>query len=201
VTAQPAAVVVDHEVAAYPSGSRVWRALGRNPSFWLGSVMVVLIVAAAALAPVLAPHDPDQQFRREGLDAHGDPIGPSPGFPLGTDLLGRDELSRLLYGARSSLTVGIVANVLATLIGVIVGSVAAFAGRRVLRIGRRNGPAIRIVRPPHAHGANTAVGDSHPPTTSISGLSRRSRLSSPALKWTLWPPIEGRGTPPCIDHG
>jgi peptide/nickel transport system permease protein len=147
VTAQPAAVVVDHEVAEYPSGSRVWRALGGNPSFWLGSVMVVLIVAAAVLAPVLAPHDPDQQFRREGLNAHGDPIGPSPGFPLGTDLLGRDELSRLLYGARSSLTVGIVANVLATLIGVIVGSVAAFAGRRVLRIGRRNGPAIRIVLP------------------------------------------------------
>jgi peptide/nickel transport system permease protein len=147
VTAQPSVVVVDHEVAEYPGGSRVWRALRANPSFWVGSAMVVLILTAAILAPALAPHDPDQQFRREGLNAHGDPIGPSPGFPLGTDLLGRDELSRLLFGARTSLTVGIVANVLATLIGVAVGSIAAFGGRRILRLGRQRGPGITIVLP------------------------------------------------------
>jgi peptide/nickel transport system permease protein len=139
-------VVVDHEVAEY-RGGRVWRALRANPSFWIGSGMVILILAAAILAPALAPHDPDQQFRREGLNAHGDPIGPSPGFPLGTDLLGRDELSRLLFGARASLTVGIIANVLATLIGVTVGGIAAFGGRRILRIGRRRGPGITIVLP------------------------------------------------------
>jgi peptide/nickel transport system permease protein len=140
-------VVVDHEVAEYPGGSRVWRALRGNASFWIGSVMVVLIVAAAVFAPVLAPHDPDQQFRREGLNAHGDPIGPSAGFPLGTDLLGRDELSRLLFGARNSLTVGIVANILAVTIGVMVGAIAAFGGRRILRFGRRRGPAITIALP------------------------------------------------------
>jgi peptide/nickel transport system permease protein len=139
-------VVVDHEVAEY-RGGRVWRALRANPSFWIGSGMVILILAAAILAPALAPHDPDQQFRREGLNAHGDPIGPSPDFPLGTDLLGRDELSRLLFGARASLTVGIIANVLATLIGVTVGGIAAFGGRRILRIGRRRGPGITIVLP------------------------------------------------------
>lgn len=147
MAAQPSAVVVDHEVAEYPGGSRVWRALRGNASFWIGATMVVLIVAAAILAPVLAPHDPDQQFRREGLNAHGDPIGPSPGFPLGTDLLGRDELSRLLYGARTSLTVGIVANILATTIGVLVGSIAAFGGRRLIRLGRRRGPGVTIVVP------------------------------------------------------
>jgi peptide/nickel transport system permease protein len=147
VAAQPSAVVVDHEVAEYPGGSRVWRALRGNPSFWIGSGMVVLIVAAAILAPVLAPHDPDQQFRREGLNAHGDPIGPSAGFPLGTDLLGRDELSRLLFGARTSLTVGIVANILATTIGVMVGAIAAFGGRRLLRLGPRRGRGITIVLP------------------------------------------------------
>ena len=149
MTAQPSVVVVDHEVAEYPGGSRVWRALRANPSFWVGSGMVVLILVAAILAPVLAPHDPDQQFRREGLNAHGDPIGPSPGFPLGTDLLGRDELSRLLFGARSSLTVGIVANVLATTIGVSVGAIAAFGGRRILRFGRQpgRGRGITIVVP------------------------------------------------------
>jgi len=142
VTAQPSAVIIDHEVAEVPGGSRVWRALRSNPSFWIGSGMVALIVAAAILAPLLAPHDPDQQFRREGLNSHGDPIGPSPGFPLGTDLLGRDELSRLLFGARTSLTVGIVANVLATFIGVTVGSIAAFGGRQIETILMRLTDAI-----------------------------------------------------------
>lgn len=142
MTAQPSAVIIDHEVAEVPGGSRVWRALRSNPSFWIGSGMVALIVAAAILAPLLAPHDPDQQFRREGLNSHGDPIGPSPGFPLGTDLLGRDELSRLLFGARTSLTVGIVANVLATFIGVTVGSIAAFGGRQIETILMRLTDAI-----------------------------------------------------------
>ncbi len=144
MTAQPTAVVVDHGVSDRTGSSRTWAVLRTDPSFWIGLGMVILIVLAAVFAPILAPHDPDQQYRREGLNAHGDPIGPSPGFPLGTDLLARDELSRLLYGARMSLTVGIVANVLATIVGVIVGSVAAFGGRRVLRIGPRRGPAIRI---------------------------------------------------------
>jgi peptide/nickel transport system permease protein len=147
VTAQPSAVVVDHEVAEYTGGSRVWRALRGNPSFWIGLGMVVILIAAAILAPVLAPHDPDQQFRREGLNPHGDPIGPAPGFPLGTDLLGRDELSRLLFGARTSLTVGIVANILAILIGVMIGAIAAFGGRRLLRLGRRGGRGLTIVLP------------------------------------------------------
>jgi peptide/nickel transport system permease protein len=144
VTAQPTVVVIDHDVSEQTGGSRTWAVLRTNPSFWIGLAMVVAIGLAAIFAPVLAPHDPDQQFRRDGLNAHGDPIGPSPGFPLGTDLLARDELSRLLYGARMSLTVGIVANLLATIIGVFVGSAAAFGGTRVLRIGPRRGPAISI---------------------------------------------------------
>lgn len=150
MTVQPSALAVDHEVASRTGGSRVWRALRSNPSFWVGSTLVGLILGAAVFAPVLAPHDPDQQFRREGLDAHGDPIGPSARFPLGTDLLARDELSRLLFGARTSLTVGIVANVLATGIGVTVGAVAAFGGRRIVRLGPRRGPALRVTVPVEA---------------------------------------------------
>ena len=147
MTAQPTAVVVDHEVSERTGSSRMWQALRGNVSFWLGLGLVTTITMSAIFAPVITPHDPDQQFRRDGLDAHGDPIGPAPGFPLGTDLLGRDELSRLLYGARTSLIVGIVANLLAVIIGVLVGSTAAFGGRRTLRLGPRAGPAFRITIP------------------------------------------------------
>ncbi|HEY0444062.1 MAG TPA: ABC transporter permease [Candidatus Limnocylindrales bacterium] len=141
MTLEPAAAfaerdTTDHDVAVERSGSRVWRTLRTNPSFWIGTLLVTALVLLAVFAAAVAPHDPDQQFRREGLNAHGDPIGPSPGFPLGTDLLGRDEASRLLFGARTSLTVGIVANVLATVIGVTVGSVAAFARTFSLALGR-----------------------------------------------------------------
>ena len=147
MTAQPPALAVDHEVAAARGGSRIWRALRSDPSFWVGALLVALVLAAAIFAPALAPHDPDQQFRRDGFNAQGDPIGPSAAFPLGTDLLARDELSRLLYGARTSLTVGLAATGLATVIGVGVGSLAAFGGRRFVRIGRRRGPAITVVVP------------------------------------------------------
>ena len=95
---------------------------------------VGLIISAAIFAPLIAPHDPNFQFRGEGLTKSGDPLGPSAKFPLGTDKLGRDELSRLLYGARTSLTVGIVANTLAVFIGVVVGTVAAYSRGRRMRL-------------------------------------------------------------------
>jgi peptide/nickel transport system permease protein len=109
---------------------RAWGYLRRNPAFWIGAISVALIIGAAILAPLLAPHDPNLQFRGEGLTKGGDPLGPTAKFPLGTDKLGRDELSRLLYGARTSLSVGIVANALAVLVGIVVGSIAAYARGR-----------------------------------------------------------------------
>jgi peptide/nickel transport system permease protein len=85
------------------------------------------------LAPVLAPHDPAEQFR-DGLTPDGQPI-PSTlltegtwRFPLGTDANGRDLLSRILYGARVSLLVGVLANALAVALGTLVGSVAGYFG-------------------------------------------------------------------------
>jgi peptide/nickel transport system permease protein len=119
---------------AVPRGSRVLVGLRRNPSFWLGAGGALILVILALLAPVVAPHDPDLADRRDGLSQTGDPVGPSEKFVLGTDRLGRDELSRLLYGARTSLTVGLGANLLATAFGTIVGAVAAFAGSPVVRV-------------------------------------------------------------------
>jgi peptide/nickel transport system permease protein len=132
MTASPVQATVASGRTAERESPRAWRYLRANPAFWIGSIGVTLIVGAAIFAPILAPFDPDFQFRGEGLTKSGDPLGPTAKFPLGTDKLGRDELSRLLYGARTSLTVGIVANILATVIGVVVGTTAAyFRGRRV----------------------------------------------------------------------
>jgi peptide/nickel transport system permease protein len=126
VTAAPIQVPFADGLTVEPERSRAWLLLRRNPSFWIGAIAVALIVGVAVLAPLVAPYDPNFQFRGEGLTPGGDPLGPTAKFPLGTDKLGRDELSRLVYGARTSLTVGIVANVLATLIGVVVGTLGAF---------------------------------------------------------------------------
>jgi peptide/nickel transport system permease protein len=126
VTAAPAQASLADGLTVERERSRGWLLLRRNPSFWIGAMAVLIIVGVALLAPLVAPYDPNFQFRGEGLTPGGDPLGPTAKFPLGTDKLGRDELSRLVYGARTSLTVGIVANVLATLIGVIVGTLGAF---------------------------------------------------------------------------
>lgn len=108
-----------------------WRQLKRDRGALLGGALVLLLVLVAIFAPVLAPHDPTEQFR-DGLTLDGQPI-PSTlvtngtwRFPLGTDPNGRDLLSRIVYGARVSLVVGVLANLLALTIGVLVGASAAF---------------------------------------------------------------------------
>ncbi|MFO7545874.1 MAG: ABC transporter permease [Trueperaceae bacterium] len=97
----------------------------RQPAGILGFVGVVSVIIVSLLAPLLAPHDPSQQFF-DGLTLEGDPLPPGGEFVLGTDLLGRDLLSRLIFGARVSLLVGLVANGAAVLIGAIVGVLAGF---------------------------------------------------------------------------
>lgn len=90
-----------------------------------GLVLIVLVVGGAAFAPLLAPFDPnDQMF--DGLTLEGAPMAPDGQFLLGTDLLGRDLFSRLLYGAQTSLVIGVVANGLALFIGTLVGITAGF---------------------------------------------------------------------------
>ncbi len=106
---------------------RAWESLRRDKMAIAGGFVVLAFVLVAIFAPFLTPHDPTQQFA-DGISAQGAPLPPGGKFPLGTDDLGRDLLSRLIYGARVSLTIGVIANGLATLIGVSIGATAAYVG-------------------------------------------------------------------------
>ncbi|WP_207460067.1 ABC transporter permease [Azospirillum sp. SYSU D00513] len=101
-----------------------------------GLVVIVLMTLAAALAPALAPYPPDEQFF-EGLTLEGAPLPPNATFWLGTDQLGRDLLSRLLYGARTSLVIGVLANgvavLLGTFLGVTAGYIQGWVGTAIMR--------------------------------------------------------------------
>ncbi|SEM93020.1 peptide/nickel transport system permease protein [Loktanella fryxellensis] len=103
----------------------VWRRLRRRPLALIGMALVATIVLAALLAPWIAPYDPFEQHF-DGLTLYGEPLPPGGAFLLGTDLLGRDLFSRLLYGARTSLIIGVVANGAALLIGTVIGLTAGF---------------------------------------------------------------------------
>jgi peptide/nickel transport system permease protein len=105
----------------------VLRPLLRDHAALFGVAVIVLMTLAALLAPYLAPYPPDEQFF-DGLTLEGAPLPPNARFWLGTDLLGRDLLSRLIYGARTSLIIGIVANGVAVVVGTLFGVVAGYLG-------------------------------------------------------------------------
>jgi peptide/nickel transport system permease protein len=96
----------------------------RHRGFLAGLTLVALLAGAALLAPVLAPHDPLQVVSGGGTTLEG----PSRAHPLGTDILGRDILSRVLWAGRVSLSVGLGVEMLAALIGCMVGVLAGYYG-------------------------------------------------------------------------
>ena len=101
-----------------------------------GAVIVVIIVLAALFAPVVAPYDP----YGSNLYDNGLPVrleGPSLSFMLGTDAIGRDVLSRIIYGARISLVVGLGAVALGTLFGTVVGLVSGYFVGKVDQVLQR----------------------------------------------------------------
>ena len=104
-----------------------WKRFTRDRIGLAGTIVVAIFVVAALAAPWLAPFDPAEQFF-DGLTLEGSPRPPNAEFWLGTDLLGRDLLSRLLYGARTSLIIGVVANGTAVAIGTMLGLIAGYAG-------------------------------------------------------------------------
>jgi peptide/nickel transport system permease protein len=105
---------------------RTLRRLLRNRVGVLGGVLVLGIALAAVLAPLLAPHDPDQV----NLVLRTKPPG-TPGYLLGTDIYGRDLLSRLIWGGRVSLTMGLAAMALSASIGISLGVLSGYLGGHV----------------------------------------------------------------------
>ncbi|QPC88108.1 ABC transporter permease subunit [Mesorhizobium sp. NBSH29] len=117
------AVAVSPMSSAVRAG--VWRKLLQRKIAMGGIVIIFIVVAGAIFAPWLSAYDPnDQMF--DALTLEGAPLPPSAQFWLGTDLLGRDLFSRILYGARTSLIIGVVANGAALLIGTLVGVTAGY---------------------------------------------------------------------------
>ncbi|MBC7773681.1 MAG: dipeptide/oligopeptide/nickel ABC transporter permease/ATP-binding protein [Pyrinomonadaceae bacterium] len=117
----------------------VLRRLLARKTFMVGAIALVLIVLAAAAAPLITPYDPLKQDLTSGLlppfwEARG-----SLEHPLGTDTLGRDLASRLLYGARNSLVIALFAVILSAVVGLGAGLLAGFAGGRwdslIMRVG------------------------------------------------------------------
>lgn len=110
---------------------RWWFELFRRPMTLLGVMLVLMALVAALLAPQLAPFDPEfGDLRNRLMPPAWLADTPSP-FLLGTDAVGRDLLSRIIYGARISLVVGMCSVVLSVFLGVIVGLVAGYFGGRV----------------------------------------------------------------------
>jgi peptide/nickel transport system permease protein len=110
----------------------------------LGAVslgIITIIVLVAILAPLVAPHDPLLQNRTQIRAA------PSSEFLLGTDDLGRDVLSRLIYGARSSMLIGVVTTAIGLIVGTILGVVSGFLGRAKDLVIQRVMDAIQSVPP------------------------------------------------------
>ncbi len=130
-TLAPPSVAVPEATLRGAERGRVWRKLVRNPAALVGAFVLLVVIGAAVAAPYVAPHDPKHQslIRRftPPVWAHGGNIN----YVLGTDQVGRDILSRIIYGARISLIVGISAMVVSLLVGVSLGLLSGFLRGRV----------------------------------------------------------------------
>lgn len=122
-------------------GAEIWRRMRKNKGAMLGLVLVVLIVLTAIFSGVFLDYEQDVigQNISQRLQF------PSLAHPMGTDDLGRDVMSRLLYGSRYSLSVGVVAVVIALIFGVTLGSVAGFFGGKLEEVIMRASDMLAAV--------------------------------------------------------
>jgi peptide/nickel transport system permease protein len=163
--------------------AKVVRSLLRSRTATLGLVLTTALILTAILAPWLAPYRPDEIHPIDSLRA------PSAQYRLGTDDLGRDILSRIIYGSRVSLTVGLVAIGIAALAGVVLGLLAGYLGGGISALIMRvmdallAFPAILLaialmaVLGPSLHNAMIAIG-----VISIPAFARITRASVLSLR-------------------
>jgi ABC-type dipeptide/oligopeptide/nickel transport system permease subunit len=113
------------------TGSRAWRRFALNPAALVGSFILLVVVGAALAAPWVAPHDPAKQSLLRRFTPPVWQQGGNAAYPLGTDQVGRDVLSRIVHGARISLLVGVSAVIVSLLVGVTAGLISGFVGGKV----------------------------------------------------------------------
>lgn len=103
----------------------VWKRFRKNPLSVVGLAVIVILASIALAAPLLSPYDP------RAIDVYNVLSPPTLSHPLGTDELGRDVLSRMMWGSRVSLKVGLIAVGIALLIGTIFGALSGYYGGRI----------------------------------------------------------------------
>ena len=108
-----------------------YRRFTRNKLAVVGFAITLFFVVIAVFAPVIAPHEPSEFFFVEGQNTYDKYAAPSTNHLLGTDSLGRDVFSRLVYGARVTMMVALLAVLISTVIGTIIGLVSGYFGKVV----------------------------------------------------------------------
>lgn len=108
-------------------GQLAWRRFKKNKLAMIGLVIIAILVVTAILAPVFAPYDPNESLVNDA-GTYAKLEAPSRAHPLGTDDLGRDVLSRIIYAGRISLAVGLVAVSISVVLGILLGAIAGYFG-------------------------------------------------------------------------
>ncbi len=129
-TAAPGETAYAAPALALTRGSRVSRKLLGNPAAIAGGLILLIVTAAAILAPYVAPHDPARQSLIRRFTPPVWIKGGNPAYLLGTDQVGRDILSRIIHGARISLLIGVTAVLVSSVVGVLLGLLSGFLGGR-----------------------------------------------------------------------
>lgn len=112
--------------------TKIRKRIFKNHSFLIGAIILIVIFAFAILAPLIAPHDPyDQDLTRRLMNPFWHDAKTDEAFLLGTDKVGRDYLSRLIYGAQISLLIGFSTMLISGFIGTVLGVTAGYFGGRV----------------------------------------------------------------------
>ena len=112
--------------------TKLRRRIFKNHSFLIGALILLVIIAIAVLAPFIAPHDPyDQDLARRLMNPFWHDKKTDALYALGTDKVGRDYLSRLIYGAQVSLLIGFLTVLISGIIGTALGVIAGYFGGRV----------------------------------------------------------------------